>query len=1599
MFFMRYKKHFFAMALALVTVATIGTLVTQKSADSAISYGITVGDFPQYTAQIGQRLYTANRFSNNVSVVDLDTKSLVTNIPVGTTPVDLTEVGTDLYVMNSGAGTVSVINTLTNTVSNTITIGTGTQPWENTLVGSDLYVMNFASTTVSIIDTVTKTVTGSITVGSGSKSGRLVGTKLYISRINGANVTVIDTITKTIITTIPAGAGAQFLTPVGSYLYVSNQNSNNITVIDTVSDTVVATVPVGTQPQDMILAGTDLYVTHFNSPNVVIINTLTNTVSNTLNVGNGSSMGVLMGTDLYVLNRLTDSVIVIDTLTQTIVTTVIVGDLPLDAELIGTYLYVSNGSSDSVSIIDTDTNTLVEVGKPLILTARITGDVLTLTYDEPLDTASIPDVADFQVLVNAVPATISLISVVGSEVVLTLTSVPVPSDTVTVSYTVPGINPTQDVTGNDALALINLSVTVVDCAVIGVGNFPNESIAVGTNLYVLNFLSASVSVINTLTNTVIDTIGVGTQTWSGAIVGTDLYIANAGAGTVSVIDTLVNTVTDTISVGPSSPRAMTLVGTDLYVLKYFSANVTVIDTLTNTVTDTISVGTYPEMGVIMGTDLYIINTLSDNVSVIDTLTKTVTDTIGVGDSPADATSIGTNIYTTNGDADTVSVIDTLTNTVTDTISVGSLPVQVVALGTTLYVTNLSSDNISVIDTLTNTVIDTIGVGGSPRYMASIGSVLYVLNEGDASISVIDTTTNTVTDTVVVGGTATWFTLVGTNLYINSGYGAGSVYIFDTTTNTVLSQPCVPPVTHTLTYTAGQFGSITGTSPQIVNDGNDGTPVTAVPDPGYRFTQWSDASTANPRTDTGVTANLSVTASFVTLANPGSGGSTGCVGQACGDTLAPEISAILVSDITTSSAVITWTTSEPATTAFYFGLNDGYGSGYRGSGNRVTSHSVTLTNLAEGAEYHFQLQAADERGNTAVTGDNVFSTLTTAQLLESLEISNINATFITETTAVINWQTNAPLNSRVDYGISDAYGNVATNDVSTMSHTVNLSGLSPNSTYHYRVTSGFGTSTVSSGDFVFSTLVSLTPPTNPVDFAATGEEGRVRLTWTNPDEDDFSRVRVVSRPDRYPTDMTDGAIVYEGDAESAYHSSLPPTQTQFYAIFAIDDIGGRSSGSISLATTLSVEPMEEPETPPEQVVPPVTPPTNPPTTPNPPTSPTRPTAPTNPPTSPTTPPVTGLPVAPSTTPELVVPPVTAPDVVLLKPNELTNPAQELPIAQLAGIAPTTTVLQQISEWVEASPISPEMAAAIATAATLASIASVANAFSYLGYLFSQPLMLIGARMRKKWGVVYNSITKQGTNLAVVRLIDAETGRVLQTKITDNLGRYFFHVKPGKYRLEASKADHVFPSVVANGLAEDDEYLDIYHGTPVTVESEMDLTMNIPLDPNHREEQNHIVLFNRFKTKMQYGISALSFGITAIALALQPSPALLGLLLLQVVTYLAFRKLVAVHKPQKWGVVTEEGSSKSIKNAVVRIFDKQYNKLLETQVTDSKGRYGFLANKNRYFVTADKQGYQRYVSEEIDLTKADAQTIERPIGLRKAEIATPVPPSETIVTPTI
>ena len=68
-------------------------------------------------------------------------------------------------------------------------------------------------------------------------------------------------------------------------------------------------------------------------------------------------------------------------------------------------------------------------------------------------------------------------------------------------------------------------------------------------------------------------------------------------------------------------------------------------------------------------------------------------------------------------------------------------------------------------------------------------------------------------------------------------------------------------TYVLTYAAGAHGGITGTSPQTVDYGANGAPVTAVPDAGYHFVAWSDGVTTAARTDMSVAADINATAIF------------------------------------------------------------------------------------------------------------------------------------------------------------------------------------------------------------------------------------------------------------------------------------------------------------------------------------------------------------------------------------------------------------------------------------------------------------------------------------------------------------------------------------------------------------------------------------------------------------------------------------------------------------------------------------------------------------------------------------------------------------------
>ena len=128
------------------------------------------------------------------------------------------------------------------------------------------------------------------------------------------------------------------------------------------------------------------------------------------------------------------------------------------------------------------------------------------------------------------------------------------------------------------------------------------------------------------------------------------------------------------------------------------------------------------------------------------------------------------------------------------------------------------------------------------------------NDGTGNIQFrTDTGSGLGTATLIDSGTETALSLSAHKFiyYIKSDGVHNQVYVQTDTT-----------FPYTLNYTAGSGGTITGDLSQTVASGSDGTLVTAVPNSGYHFVNWSDnGSTTAARTDTNVTANITATASF------------------------------------------------------------------------------------------------------------------------------------------------------------------------------------------------------------------------------------------------------------------------------------------------------------------------------------------------------------------------------------------------------------------------------------------------------------------------------------------------------------------------------------------------------------------------------------------------------------------------------------------------------------------------------------------------------------------------------------------------------------------
>jgi hypothetical protein len=198
----------------------------------------------------------------------------------------------------------------------------------------------------------------------------------------------------------------------------------------------------------------------------------------------------------------------------------------------------------------------------------------------------------------------------------------------------------------------------------------------------------------------------------------------------------------------------------------------------------------------------------------------------------------------------------------------------------------------------------------------------------------------------------------------------------------------------------------------------------------------------------------------------------------GDTTPPAISNVSVTDITPTSALITWTTDEPATGKLAFTDPNGKEGLIIGMAGLSTSHSRREVNLTPDTTYFIKVKSTDAAGNEAVSEVYTFTTATPGDTTPPV-ISHISITRVTATSATITWITDKPSDSNIDYGLSTSYGATASNSVEELvtSHSIRLDGLNARTTYHYRLrsraASGIG---AISGDITFTTAgVDTTPP--------------------------------------------------------------------------------------------------------------------------------------------------------------------------------------------------------------------------------------------------------------------------------------------------------------------------------------------------------------------------------------------------------------------------------------------------------------------------------------------------------------------------------------------
>lgn len=253
----------------------------------------------------------------------------------------------------------------------------------------------------------------------------------------------------------------------------------------------------------------------------------------------------------------------------------------------------------------------------------------------------------------------------------------------------------------------------------------------------------------------------------------------------------------------------------------------------------------------------------------------------------------------------------------------------------------------------------------------------------------------------------------------------------------------------------------------------------------------------------------------------------------------------------------------------------------------------------------------------------------------------------------------------------------------------------------------------------------------------------------------------------------------------------------------------------------------------------------------------------------------------------------------------------------------------------------------------SIASIAGIFSQV---------LFGSNFYKDlWGVVYDSSNSRPIPFAVIRLFDARAEQIISTVVTDLDGRYGFPVTVGTYFLKVEHDEFDFPSqgqVSKSPLNEDRTYL----GGEFSVEEEASLDFSIPVDPKETSGNFGLNMFRgiwiKLKLWLRTGNSIFISFLFVLNLILTIFRFnIINFIFTLLYFFVIVMKFVSkLRKPQAWGIVYNSKTQVPVPSSFVKLYKEETNELMDTKITDNRGKYQFFVPKGDYLALVASTGYK-------------------------------------------